>query len=753
MMKNILTIIAMLFVLAALNGQAPNSFRYQAMLRDGSGTPKANVAVTVKIDILQGSITGSSVYTESHNVTTTAAGLINLDLGSGTATNGTFAAINWGSGLYFIKITVDGIVMGTSQLLSVPYALYSSNAGSVGALKKLTVAGETSVMDEALFEVKNKDGQTVFAVYNDGVRIYVSDGAKKGSKGGFAIGGFGTSKAPSQSYLVVSPDSIRAFIDDNTGKGSKGGFAIGGFSSAKGPGDEYLRVNPYNTKIYIDNPAAKGSKGGFAIGGFSGAKGESSDYMLVSPDSTNFYIRPLSPNVSSTFNILSIDENLDHKSLMKANADSIDLSSVLTLENNFNVFGNIGYTGAVNQIVAPTVTTTEPTNVAQTTASTGGNISSNGGAVVIASGVVWGTASGPTVDLTTKTTNGSASGSFTSNLSGLTANTLYYVRAYATNSAGTAYGNEFGFMTTSGGATVNDIDGNTYNTVTIGTQTWMAQNLKTNKFNDGSSILNLFDPMAWSYTSVAAFAWYANDATTYQPSAYGALYNWFSVTSGKLCPAGWHVPTDAEWQTLSDGLGGNFVAGGKLKETALAHWLTPNTGATNEVGFTALPGGLRDLNGTFSDIGNTGNWWSSSVFDTQSSFSVSMNSGTPETMNVPQTKNAGLSVRCLQGLLPQMAPTVTTTPIDTYAYTTATAGGDIVSNGGAAITSAGVCWSTDPNPTVGDNKTSDIVATGPYSSYMTGLTMGTTYYVRAYATNSVGTSYGNEVSFTTLVSK
>jgi uncharacterized protein (TIGR02145 family) len=304
-------------------------------------------------------------------------------------------------------------------------------------------------------------------------------------------------------------------------------------------------------------------------------------------------------------------------------------------------------------------------------------------------------------------------------------------------------------MTTSGGATVNDIDGNTYNTVTIGAQTWMAQNLKTNKYNDGSLITNIFDPMAWSYTSAAGFAWYANDATTYQPSAYGALYNWFAVSSGKLCPAGWHVATDTEWQTLSDGLGGVFVAGGKLKETGLVNWLTPNTGATDEVGFTALPGGLRDLMGTFSGIGNAGNWWTSSVFDTQSSFSLSMNSGTTETMKIPQSKNAGLSVRCLQGLMPQMPPNVSTIPIDSYSYTTATGGGNILSDGGAAITASGVCWSINPNPTLADSKTVDVPNLGQFVSYMTGLTPGTTYYVRAYAKNSVGTSYGNEVVFTT----
>jgi uncharacterized protein (TIGR02145 family) len=808
-MKKIFLIFTLLLVVLSVKGQSPNSFRYQALLRDGSGTPKANVAVTVIIDILQGSVTGASVYTESHSVTTESTGLINLDLGLGTPSNGTFSAINWASGTYFIKITVDGIVMGTSQLLSVPYALYSTKAGngfsgnyadltnkpdlSVGAVKKLTVTGETADMEEALFEVKNKAGQTVFAVYSEGVRIYVADGNKKGSKGGFSIGGFSSGKAPVQDYLVVSPDSIkmyldanpgkgskggfsiggftsskspvqdllivnpdsiRAYIDYNTGgKGSKGGFSIGGFSAGKGPGDEYLRVTRDSTRIYINNSPAKGSKGGFSIGGFSGSKGGSSDYMLVSPDSTNFYVRSLSADLSSTFNILSINEDQKQKSLMKANADTIDLKSVLTLENNFNVYGNIGYTGSSVKIVIPTLTTSEPLNVTQTAADGGGTIISNGGAAVITSGLVWGTTPNPTVALTTKSTDGSATGSFSSPITGLTASTTYYVRAYATNIAGTGYGNEFGFTTTSGGATVTDIDGNSYSTVTIGTQTWMASNLKTTKFNNGTAIPNVTADAMWGSLFAPAYAWYNNDAATYQAGAYGALYNFYAVQAGNLCPVGWHVPTDGERQTLSDFLGGDFVSGGKLKEIGLTNWQTPNTGATDEVGFTALPAGLRNYMGQFMSIGTSANWWSSTEMAAQDAFFFTISSGTAEFMKVSMFKQFGLSVRCVQGLMPNVAPTVTTATIGSISYTTATGGGDVVNDGGAAIIERGICWSVNPMPTLADSKTIDGTGTGVFVSNMTGLTMGQTYFVRAYATNSVGTSYGNEVMVTTLVAK
>ncbi|MBI5010148.1 MAG: fibrobacter succinogenes major paralogous domain-containing protein, partial [Bacteroidia bacterium] len=139
-------------------------------------------------------------------------------------------------------------------------------------------------------------------------------------------------------------------------------------------------------------------------------------------------------------------------------------------------------------------------------------------------------------------------------------------------------------------AQVSDIDGNVYQTVTIGTQVWMKENLKTTKLNDGIALPNVIDNAAWAALTTTGYCWYNNDATTYK-STYGALYNWYAVNTGKLCPIGWHVPSDDEWTLLTTFRGGYSVAGGKLKETGTLHWTSPNTGATNETGFTALPGG------------------------------------------------------------------------------------------------------------------------------------------------------------------
>jgi uncharacterized protein (TIGR02145 family) len=157
---------------------------------------------------------------------------------------------------------------------------------------------------------------------------------------------------------------------------------------------------------------------------------------------------------------------------------------------------------------------------------------------------------------------------------------------------------------------VKDIDDNVYHTVTIGTQVWLVENLKTTKYNNGSSLSYVTDNTIWNNMNSAAYCWYNNDPTTYK-SDYGALYNWYAAYSDKLCPTGWHVPSLEEWNTLINFLGGTGEAGVKLKEYGMEHWLTPNAGATNESGFTALPGGTRYTwsDGTsFRGITTEGNW-------------------------------------------------------------------------------------------------------------------------------------------------
>jgi len=695
-------------------------------------------------------------------------------------------------------------------------------------VNKLEVIGEDALSDEALFEVKRKDGQTMFAVYNYGVRVYMPlDTLSKARKGGFAIGGFDKTKGIVQDYFVVNPDSIRAYIDTNSDKARKGGFAIGGFDKAKAANEVYLRVTRDSTRIYLNNDIMlKGKKGGFAIGGFSNAKRLENEYMSINPDSTNFYVRKLTPETSSTFNIIGIDQNRVRSSLLTASPDTISISGILKIQNNLNVItsgisaitltsattgGNVLYDGGVTVTargvcwsaslnptindqktndgtglgsfsssitgllpgttyhvrayatnsegtvygadvpfktnsapVIPTVITTAVSSFGTTTANGGGNVTFDGGATVTAKGVCWGPSPNPTTDdaktgdgtgvgtfvsgltgltpattyhirayatnsagtaygldisFTTRsclevitsaitsvtssasaaggsiisncgdivnargvcwsmtgnptiadnhTTDGSGTGSFSSNLTGLSSGTIYYVRAYATTGLVTYYGNQVSFITLS---TVQDFDGNVYTAIQIGTQVWLKENLKTGKLNDGSPITYVTDGSTWQIYTTPAYCYYETDEVT-NKNNYGALYNWYAVNSGKLCPTGWHVPLESEWMTLTDYLGGVNAAGGKLKETGTSHWSSPNTGATNETGFTALPGGYNYTGAlwNFFGVGSEGFWWSSTPIPaTDYIYCRNLNSSSSNLNWVDYiVKNSGLSVRCIK---------------------------------------------------------------------------------------------------------
>jgi uncharacterized protein (TIGR02145 family) len=200
---------------------------------------------------------------------------------------------------------------------------------------------------------------------------------------------------------------------------------------------------------------------------------------------------------------------------------------------------------------------------------------------------------------------------------------------------------------TSTGITITDIDGNIYHTVTIGTQVWMVENLKTTKYYDGTTIPLVTDGTIWANDTTPAYCWYNNDEGTFK-NTYGALYNWYAVNTGKLCPAGWHVPTDAEWSTLITFLGDSTVAGGKLKEAGTAHWVSPNTGATNSSGFKALPGGSHYTNGSFYLNGKYGWYWSSTESSSTDAWHEYMQYNTSLSYRTAGSKIIGFSVRCVK---------------------------------------------------------------------------------------------------------
>ena len=303
-----------------------------------------------------------------------------------------------------------------------------------------------------------------------------------------------------------------------------------------------------------------------------------------------------------------------------------------------------------------TVSTSEVSDITVNTAICGGNITDDGGAAITARGVCWSTSPNPTVN-DNKTSDGSGTGSFTSTLTGLHVNTTYYVRAYATNSFGTTYGNERSFyvLPPCGEDFTDTRDSIVYKTVKIGNQCWMAENLaylpKVYSSSSGS-----YGPYYYVYGYQGRSVSAAKATENY--STYGVLYNWYAAL--EACPAGWHLPSDDEWKELemflgmskseadSEGYRRIDEEGGKLKENGTAHWDSPNTGANNESGFTALPGGYRFYDGSFSNIGGIGSWWSS----TEALSEYAMNRELLYNMRVVARfsilKTCGFSIHCIR---------------------------------------------------------------------------------------------------------
>ena len=344
---------------------------------------------------------------------------------------------------------------------------------------------------------------------------------------------------------------------------------------------------------------------------------------------------------------------------------SIHQNNGTVLQIPLNTIDSITYT-IPNPGNLATISTLPIGNITSTSATSGGNITNNGGTPVTQRGVVWGLSPNPTT-ANNSTTNGGGTGSFTSNLTSLTASTTYYVRAYATNSAGTAYGNELSFITTAGGGGIVTnpgagvtFNGYTYASIVLGNgQEYMAENLRTTTYANGDPIPNVTDPSQWGVLTTGAWSHFNNDSQYENP--YGKLYNWYTVSDPRnVCPIGWHVPTDTEYNALIGYLDPSFdplvsdgsqsaSAGGKMKSTGTQYWQNPNTSATNESGFSGLPGGNRNGIGEFSGIGQSGTWWSSAAFaNTNNAWNRGMLYNNGDVTRYYDYKQIGFSVRCLK---------------------------------------------------------------------------------------------------------
>jgi uncharacterized protein (TIGR02145 family) len=572
--------------------QVPQGIPYQAIARNASGVAIANTVVKVRFSIRDSIATGPVRYQETHTPTTSALGLFSVNVGAGTVVSGTFSGINWGKNAKFMQVELDPAGgntftnLGTTQMMSVPYALNSGNGVANGTANNQIMYW-------------NGTAWTQLNPGSNGQTLTICNGVLTWTTGGIC-----QSNLPSLSTSAVSAVT--------TSTASSGGNITsdgGGSITARG----VCWSTSQNPTVTLSTKTSNGTGSGSFTSTLSG----------LNPGTT-YYVRAYATNSAGT------------------------------------AYGNqIVFTTSLVSLA--TITTTEINSITALSGKSGGSLIDYGGSSIISKGVCWSTNPNPTIALSTKTIDGTGSSSFSSTMNGLTAETVYYVRAYATNGSGTAYGNQLVFSTNNllylNGNGVVDIDGNNYQTVVLGSQEWMRENLKTTRYKNGVSLLSNLNNTQWASCAgggncYGAYAWYNND-TTYN-NVFGKLYNWCAVADSRgLCPVGWHIPSEADWTTLSVFLNGVNVAGGKLKATGTLEggngiWKAPNTLASNISNFYALPGGFRNASGLFFTLFENAFYWTSSLNALSQPYERHLFFGSGELMWGNDSKTSGLSVRCLK---------------------------------------------------------------------------------------------------------
>jgi len=646
--KRIFTLFAAVLVAASLSAQAPGKISYQAVIRNSSGSLITNQAVALRISILQGSADGLAVYSETQTPVTNANGLVTLEIGVQSG----FDDIDWANGPYFIKTEtdpeggVDYTITGTSQILSVPYAIYAEKTGSVDygmLINKPFIPAQTSdLTNNSGFITGYTETDPVFGDSPAGT-ITNDDIENWNNKPGTMVD---SSAVNELQVLSISRDTIYL---------SNGGFV-------KLP-NYVTSVQIHNDSLYVtyqqDPPINEGYIG-------RGAPGSMLATVVTDSVSDIAYTTArVDANVTANGGEFvmsrgiclstSVNPTLNNTCYASGTGTGTYSAAVTGLNPNTTYFVRSFASNAIGTSygsetsfttlpqTTPTLTTHQVYNISLTSAMSGGNISDDGGLPLLERGICWSLSPAPTIADSTDL-QGTATGSFNALMDKLTSGTKYYVRAYAKNALGTAYGNELSFTTN-------------------------ALSLASITTNAVSNI---------SYTTVTCGGTVTAD-------------NGYPVSSRGICWSTATAPTTSNSKYSEAGSVGSYTASVTGLTSSTTYYI--RAFAVNEAG---------------------------TVYGNEYSFTTLANT----------------------------APVLTTKAITGISSNIASSGGNFTSDGGSAITAKGVCWSVNPAPTLSDNKTTDGTGSSSYNSNITGLSPLSLYYVRAYATNSVATTYGNELSFT-----
>ena len=682
-MRLTLTTLALLLS-TMLFAQAPALIPYQAIARNAAGEPLASITLNARFTILDLTATGTSVWQELQTVSTSALGLFTVQLGSSVS----LAGVNWANGAKFMQVELDlgnGFVdIGTQQLLSVPYALFAATSGSstpgpagpqgpigltgpagaTGAQGPIGLTGATGASGpQGPIGLTGPAGAT-------GAQGPIGLTGATGAAGpqGPAGNGFSNGTATNQlmywngsAWVTLNPGGngqiltlCNGALTWTTGGNCQGSISALNCSSATAAGTLTAGTaagGVSSTIAYTGGNGGAYSAQSIASTGVTGLTATLTGGTLASGAGTVTYTITGTPSASGTASFaLSLGGQsctltrtvvAASGAITALNCSSATASGTLTAGTAAGgVSSTITYTGGNGgSYSAQSIASTGVTGLTATL--TGGTLASGAGTVTYT---------------ITGTPSASGTASFALSLGGQSC-TLTRAVLPAAGGGGTAAtcgtpnihnpGLTYGSMT--------DQQGNVYKTIVIGTQEWMAENLNTSIYRNGDAIPTGLTNVQWQNTTstqLGAWAYYNNDASYACP--YGKLYNWYACTDARqLCPVGWHVPTDDEWTTLAYSLVDMFVAGGKMKTTGTVEagtglWLSPNFQATNSSGFSGVPGGGRDFDGVFVEMGETGNWWSSSESIPGNGWGRGIFSDSNVVGNLSYFKRHGFSVRCLK---------------------------------------------------------------------------------------------------------
>jgi uncharacterized protein (TIGR02145 family) len=684
-MKKIITLFIALFITTITFGQVPEKMSYQGVIRNSGNILVINQTVGMQISILQGgdlANPGPTIsYVETQTPTTNANGLVSLEIGAGTAGTGSFASINWANGPYFIKTETDPSggtsysITGTTELMSVPYALYAAN-------------GISSVQADEIAANTLKAGQSLGATAGDMqywsgtawviVPSSINEGASLQSIGGIPtwVGGTPPATAPGAVIIGTATAADAQATVSFTAPSNDGGSAITSYTATSSPDNITGTLTQAGSGSILVTGLTNGTIYTFTVTA-TNAVGESTASVASNPVTPKAATAPDAPtgviaiagNTQATvaftapsndggsaitsYTATSSPDNITG-TLTQAGSGSI---LVTGLTNGTIYTFTVTATNAVGESAAsatsnevtPATTPDAPTGVTAIAGNTQATVAftapSNDGGSAITS---YTATSLP--DNITGTLTQAGSGSIL--VTGLTNGTIYTFTVTATNAVGES----------TASATSNSVTA--LSSVTIGTQVWQNRNLDVPTYRDGTIIPEVTNQTAWAGLKTGAWCYYNNDPAN--SKNYGKLYNHYAVMGitvaedatptatqiaarKQLAPIGWHVPTDSEWSTLTTFLDlqdpmGNI--GGKMKETGTTFWASPNAGATNSSGFTGLPGGYRYSDGMFNFVSYTGFWWSFTI--TPYPYFLLLNYNDGNGPSYQSSRTYGFSVRCLR---------------------------------------------------------------------------------------------------------